>query len=381
MIIAMGLMVCSIAFMPYYDTFAERYHIGITLDKTCQILITTNNSGNCPKQEVIEQIVTPAALRDELVPDLTRYDTHMLLKYNSGVNGMKMGCILFGTCGNFQNVDNDFVVWINPEAKLYSLMDIITIRSSMGITNIHEITHEELVDNTDKINDLKNEKTSKDSEYQKNQNTIETMEPKQRSYEKLIKSLDNTINLLKTNQDYNKLNTNDTNRDIDFVEKQKKMQDELNELINKQIEKRNTHTSDHTKFLNDIQELRNKNMELRNEILELNREIEFYSDAINPDQITQNEFDKTRKVSFNVNQVYVNPSCTHSYFSPNNIHNELLYLINHMKGNCTDNLLADNFDTDFTIELEPRPKDVRTSANWQYFEWLKESLEKCKIKC
>lgn len=89
----------------------------------------------------------------------------------------------------------------------------------------------------------------------------------------------------------------------------------------------------------------------------------------------------SREISFEVNRLFVYPSCRIADYTPEILYRELGGLIYYMLDNCLNDNLLGKLKPKYTEPLDKHILDIETSPNWQYAQKLKQDIERCKLKC
>ena len=119
------------------ESFAV-YNIGIKHDKTCQALITVNDTETCPTFDQIKMILPNVQLKEQYAnfSNNIQQDKSTIIKNNKIIESHTKSCILYNQCQIFEiNPIHKTRIWYDPSEFLSRSMDTITISANMKIKN------------------------------------------------------------------------------------------------------------------------------------------------------------------------------------------------------------------------------------------------------
>ena len=117
-------------------------HIGIRLDKTCEILIQLGYS-DCPTYDEIDEFfpnMKPTKQYSFLIS--TENNTANIIKNKKHIEANSKFCIVTGICNFFNTPYSRY--WHNPNSSISDMMDIITITPNMKIKNQPHLKYENI---------------------------------------------------------------------------------------------------------------------------------------------------------------------------------------------------------------------------------------------
>ena len=361
--------------------FAEEYHVGIIIDKTCE-KINELDPTKCASYDDVEGILADTKLKPELMPDISKYSYAQQIKFKEQLANIKVECIRNNTCDYLDiREDQEIIIWHNPDPEMYPHLELITIRNQMKIASIYEVPLTVIRELNDVLSELHDDAQQRRIDIGKNDGEITTWQQDKIQAEVSLKKLKSELAEIDRRVIQQKSDNDFSNRvDPAFAEERL---DEL-EAIQEEYRVKNKEVSDQKSKINnirlDIQHRQNQNTQLQSELRTFSNEIRSNTDKIRP--TTQiNNTDTGREIVYNVNQVYVDIDCRESFFAVNNLEAELLALLDYMYGDCVDKELLLPFALTYTQTLPRHEVDITTSPNWQYQQEIQESINRCKLKC
>ena len=361
--------------------FAEEYHVGIIIDKTCEKL-NKLDSNLCVSYEDVEGILADTKLKPELMPDLSKYSYIQLVNFNEQLTNIKVECIRNNTCDYLDvEEDQEIIIWHNPDPEMYPHLDLITIRNQMKIGSIHQVPLTIIRETNDMLSDLHNNAQQRRNDIAKSNNDIATWQKDRVQADVVLKNLKNELDAIDRREVQQKSFNHILDRYVPALAEER-----LNQLksIQEEYRLKNKEISDQKSKLNtiniNIKNKQNSVTQLQSELREFNTQIKSNTEKIKPtDNI--NSTDTGREIVHNINQVYTDIDCRESFFAVDSLEPELLALLDYMYGDCVDRELLLPFALTYTQELQRHVVDITTSPNWQYQQQFEESVKRCKLKC
>ena len=362
------------------DAFAEEYHIGIVIEKSCLISNQLDNN-QCVGYDDIEKIYPDTKIKSQVMPDFSKYSFEQQVKIREQISNFKRGCIMNNMC-NYLDIKKgqDIIIWHNPEAKLYQHMDIITIRSQMKVTSIYDVAQKTINELSDELKILQNNVGEKRSSWRANFNNVISSEKNIDQSFDMLQKHSSTISNLEIAISQKETWANYEKADPKYSEERQEELKGLREQYENEIKLKNERIIILADIKNSTQSLKENNKELQKEIRELNIKIQANKNKMKPKQ-TINQTSTEREIIYNVNQIYIDITCKKSFFAVNNLGVELEALINFMFMNCEDRDLLSPFSLTQTETIPKYQLDITTSPNWQYQQELKAIMIKCKARC
>lgn len=139
------IFITAFALFDSQESFAV-YNLGIKYDRTCQTLLSINDTSICPDPKLLNMLMPSIELKKEY-SDIMESETNQinLIQNRKEIESRSKICILYNSCQFFDiNPKQSWYTWNDPSEFLSYSMDTITITPNMKIKNPIELKYDDI---------------------------------------------------------------------------------------------------------------------------------------------------------------------------------------------------------------------------------------------